>query len=546
MKTSHTTQMRALLWKNAVIRSRTPKTTLCEILSPVLMMAVLVFAFQLSEVLTKRSKQYTTLSVDLPGPFEDVLRLFGPDIPSLDDIISPPALECKKPIKLYCEGGEFTAEELALLPPAGAIPESTRVCLLDPLLDLPDACTTSLDYWSPPPPENDAATDDDEWANDDETKGAGGTAGAIFSLRRSLNRYLRSPLPTPTFDQYIATGLALSQTFGDATYNQLLNNNDYGREWGNLFTLGTLHITPAGPFASDLVSYLSDNTATFANITHRVHESTADAINYINEHLDERAFALVDLKATLLDPAHVDFTIRMNYTTLPNTNRVTNFVALGLNRRYQRYFTSGFLTMQRTLAEFLFATAGCDGLLPPSSDVYSMPMPTPDYSQNVFYTAVGYLLGLAISMGFLYPMSRLVKSVVEEKESRMKETMLILGVHPTVLWLSWVLTAYITFTLIAVLVTLVIHASFLPSSSTGLLFLYIWLFTASVIGFSFFVASFFSKAKVSCAPPPCSHGCVCGSLMCVAGRHRRPHCPLRVLDAPLDLLRHEPVRGVKL
>ena len=44
-----------------------------------------------------------------------------------------------------------------------------------------------------------------------------------------------------------------------------------------------------------------------------------------------------------------------------------------------------------------------------------MPMPTPAFEQNIFYTAVGYLLGLAISMGFLYPMSRLVKAVVEEK-----------------------------------------------------------------------------------------------------------------------------------
>ncbi len=32
-------QMGALLWKNALIKSRTPKTTLCEIFSPVLMMS---------------------------------------------------------------------------------------------------------------------------------------------------------------------------------------------------------------------------------------------------------------------------------------------------------------------------------------------------------------------------------------------------------------------------------------------------------------------------------------------------------------------------
>jgi uncharacterized membrane protein len=39
-------------------------------------------------------------------------------------------------------------------------------------------------------------------------------------------------------------------------------------------------------------------------------------------------------------------------------------------------------------------------------------MPTAAFSQNVFFLAVGYLLGLAIAMAFLYPTSRLIKSIV--------------------------------------------------------------------------------------------------------------------------------------
>ena len=131
---------------------------------------------------------------------------------------------------------------------------------------------------------------------------------------------------------------------------------------------------------------------------------------------------LIDLGSDTFDPNMVDFTIRMNYTTLPNTSRVTKWIARGLSRRYQRYYLSGFLTIQKTLADFVFSVSGCDLTtpLPSSLDYFTMPMPTPSFEQNIFYTAVGYLLGLAISMGFLYPMSRLVKAVVEEKETRMK------------------------------------------------------------------------------------------------------------------------------
>jgi ABC-type Na+ transport system ATPase subunit NatA len=474
------------------------------------MMAVLVFAFNLSEVIDKRQKRYDRLSIDLPGPFEDVLRLFGPDIPSLNDVIQGPEDACERYIDMHCSNLPQKAGEVV---PVGGISDATRECLWglgaagadgDDIDDyLSSACQTSLKYYTPPSPVDDAAVDDDLWREDDDADVSGNTAvNSVFELRRSLNRYLRSPLPTPTFDQYFGTSLALSSAFDDATYNELLNNNEYGREWGNLFTLGTVHIAPAGQLANDLVDWLTNNTLTFSNLTHRVHDSVAGGIDYINDNLDERAFALIDLQSHNLDPADVAFTIRMNYTTLPNTGRVTNFVALGLDKKYQRYYLSGFLTLQRTLAEFVMDT-NCDAdIFPTTSDLFAMPMPTPKYSQNVFYTAVGYLLGLAISMGFLYPMSRLVKSVVEEKESRMKETMLILGVSDTVLWLSWVFTAYTTFTIISVLVTWCIHKSFLPSSSVVLLFMYIWLFCAAVIGYSFFIASFFSKAKLAAIVGP--------------------------------------------
>ena len=84
------------------------------------------------------------------------------------------------------------------------------------------------------------------------------------------------------------------------------------------------------------------------------------------------------------------------------------------------------------------------------------------------------------------------------------QTMLILGVSPVALWLSWVITAYISFTIIAILVSWVITNSFLPLTDPTLLFMYIWLFCASVIGFSFFIAAFFSRAKLAAIIGPVS------------------------------------------
>jgi hypothetical protein len=69
------------------------------------------------------------------------------------------------------------------------------------------------------------------------------------------------------------------------------------------------------------------------------------------------------------------------------------------------------LTLQRTLDEFALVQAGCAlNVSSITNKMWSMPMPTPDYSQNAVYLAVGYMLGSTIAMAYLYPTSRLIKS----------------------------------------------------------------------------------------------------------------------------------------
>jgi ATP-binding cassette subfamily A (ABC1) protein 3 len=339
--------------------------------------------------------------------------------------------------------------------------------------------------------------DDDEGmsANDEPL-----STGSILNARNFLDDLLKGPLPIPSFDAYVTASTALQNAIDPSVYNELLNSFDYGRQWGNLFTLGAIHITPAGDLADEFVQYLNSSTATFdGSITHHIHKDMAAGVAFIEDNIDERTWALLDLGSTSsVSETLGDVSIRMNYTTLPNTNRVVNFVSLGLSTQYQRYYLSGFLTLQQTIMNFaLSRNEDCTIDSIGQNDMFGMPMPTAEYNQNVFYTAVGYLLGLAIAMGFLYPMSKLTKSLVEEKERRLKETMQILGVDTFILWLSHVITALVTFTIIAILVTYVICGSFLPASSNDILFAYIFLFCTSIIAFSFFIASFFSRAKLA-------------------------------------------------
>jgi hypothetical protein len=50
---------------------------------------------------------------------------------------------------------------------------------------------------------------------------------------------------------------------------------------------------------------------------------------------------------------------------------------------------------------------------------------------------IGSFVGLVMAMSILYPISRLIKGLVEDKESRMKETQKMMGLFQWVFMASW-------------------------------------------------------------------------------------------------------------
>lgn len=100
-------------------------------------------------------------------------------------------------------------------------------------------------------------------------------------------------------------------------------------------------------------------------------------------------------------------------------------------------------------------------------------------------------------MAFLYPTSRLIKTLVEEKETKMKETLLILGVRGWAHWISWFLTALVSFAIITLTVTFTLSSTVLMHSNVLYILLYVGLFSTATVGFCFAIASFFSRAKLA-------------------------------------------------
>lgn len=103
---------------------------------------------------------------------------------------------------------------------------------------------------------------------------------------------------------------------------------------------------------------------------------------------------------------------------------------------------------------------------------------------------------------FLYPMSRLVKSIVEEKETKMREVLKIMGLNDSIHQLAWLIVSVVVFFWIAVSSTLYVKATFLPYTDMGILFLFYFSFSLSLVTMSFVVSVFFSNAKLSAIAAP--------------------------------------------
>lgn len=265
--------------------------------------------------------------------------------------------------------------------------------------------------------------------------------------------------------------------------------------------VGTIHFAPAGKDVDSLINYLRKNTQTFKTVQYYIHSSEKSAVDYILRNLNTPTLALIVLRQVTV--RKVNYVIRQNYTTLPNTNIGVYRNSIGLNQNYQNYIFSGFMTIQKTVDEWAFAYTNVSSkpnCSPPN--VVLTPFPTYSYDQNPFYNQVGFLLGLAMVMSTLYPVSRLVKSVVEEKEIKMREVMKIMGLRDWAHQLSWFLSAFVLFFWITISFTYISSTSFLVKSSPVLLFIYFFLLCMSEINFAFFVSVFFSNSKLASIVAP--------------------------------------------
>ncbi|KAJ8409561.1 hypothetical protein AAFF_G00229620 [Aldrovandia affinis] len=200
-------------------------------------------------------------------------------------------------------------------------------------------------------------------------------------------------------------------------------------------------------------------------------------------------------------PTHVKFKIRMDIDAVERTNKIKD--------RYWdpgpradpmddfRYVWGGFAYLQDMIEHGIVKThTGVDRPL----GVYVQQMPYPCYVDDLFMITLNRCFPIFMVLAWIYSVSMTVKSIVLEKELRLKEMLKAMGVTNGVIWYTWFIDSLLMMTASTTLLTVIIvSGKVLNYSNPIILFLFLLTFTVATIMQCFLMSVFFNKANLAAA-----------------------------------------------
>ena len=193
-----------------------------------------------------------------------------------------------------------------------------------------------------------------------------------------------------------------------------------------------------------------------------------------------------------------EYSIRFNQSfdipeSSADTSKQMRPLARKNNAKTQKY-NKGFLSIQQSVQAF--ARKAAPGASIPTVDL-GLNFPTSEYTNTTFWANVSQFYPILMGFALMFTVIYITKTMVLEKEERIREAMFIMSLSRTSYYLSWLFT-FMASMLVSALITAVV-AQLVLFTNSNLLVLWIkyYLFWLSAFSFAFCVAGIFSKASVA-------------------------------------------------
>ncbi|TPX56028.1 hypothetical protein SpCBS45565_g08461 [Spizellomyces sp. 'palustris'] len=261
-----------------------------------------------------------------------------------------------------------------------------------------------------------------------------------------------------------------------------------------------LGYAPGGPLFDTIVAETKGFLSEFGNITTQAFPSESALEDFYARNPTA-------LYAGLIFDSPTSYTIRYNASALPS-NSVPDRIQCRSTASFRsgcatdKYVTSGLLTLQAAVdSAIIHRISGSPITIRPYT--LQMPLPAANLSPSSQSDGGATQTAIYITIAFSPFLTSLLFNLVTEKEKKIKEGMLMMGLHPVAFWLSWAVTYAGTLLVVVLLITAVIHfASILPQSNFLLLVIIYYVYTLSLVALAFALTTFFSKAKMATVVGP--------------------------------------------
>ena len=123
------------------------------------------------------------------------------------------------------------------------------------------------------------------------------------------------------------------------------------------------------------------------------------------------------------------------------------------------------------------------------------PMHSLDHKKDGFLDGGTGLLGFFIFISYITAVIKLINRLGTDKETKIRESMQMMGLKDTSYWLSWSIAYVSIYLVIAIFGTLIMAENIFPMTNGGLVFVILFLYGLSCMTFSMLIASIFQTAK---------------------------------------------------
>ncbi|XP_039092407.1 retinal-specific phospholipid-transporting ATPase ABCA4 [Hyaena hyaena] len=200
-------------------------------------------------------------------------------------------------------------------------------------------------------------------------------------------------------------------------------------------------------------------------------------------------------------PPHVKYKIRMDIDVVEKTNKIKDRYWDSGPRADPvedfRYIWGGFAYLQDMIEQGITRS---QAQLEVPVGIYLQQMPYPCFVDDSFMIILNRCFPIFMVLAWIYSVSMTVKSIVLEKELRLKETLKNQGVSNAVIWCTWFLDSFSIMSMsIFLLTTFIMHGRILHYSNPFILFLFLLAFSTATIMQCFLLSTFFSRASLAAA-----------------------------------------------